>query len=215
MAFDWTRAIEINRVALLGVVAMLFSILSRGQDNGSVVLAACRRRFLLRLLVPAEAAARRLIFIVARVMQLSVLPRRQTSGALPDFKAFSRTAASPRFKLVDPRQRLDWSAFSPEPTAAELGVPTPAHIDLYALVSCDDVFRRAKALEAALNDLSKSARRMVREEAKRLMADPGPARVPPIRMGPPPGFRRVQSYAVDDILKECAGLARDIESLPP
>lgn len=214
MAFDWHRAIELNRIALEGVVSHILLILLQHQSDRIICMAVWRRRLLLRLLVPAEAAARRLIFIVARVMKLSGLLRQAAAKRPPDFKAFAPGSKAPRFMLVDPRKNLDWSAFASEKgasSAAAVGTPS----DKYAPIACDDILCRTQALEAALKDLPASARRMAQEEAKRLLKKPGPSSVPPFRMGFPPGHHKKRSYEVDDVLAECAALARDLENAPP
>ncbi|MEL6919459.1 MAG: hypothetical protein AAFO77_00335 [Pseudomonadota bacterium] len=224
--FDWNRAIEINRAALLGVVVALVRVLARGEVEGTVYLAPATRRFLLRLLVPAEAAARRLIFICVRVMKIKPASPSKSDRALPDFAAFAFARAPEdfvrtlRFQLADPRKRLDWSAFGFDDQEPE-SAPTPKvsqtteSSDFIEPVSCTDLLHRTKAMEAALENLKKSARRMAREEAKRNAAEPGPKHMPPLRVGPPPGRRLDGREDVDDILKECHGLVTDVERWPP
>ncbi|MEM1378969.1 MAG: hypothetical protein AAGG69_16435, partial [Pseudomonadota bacterium] len=58
--FDWNRAIDLNRTALLGVVEVLFGLLFLGEAEGTVFLSPNGRRRVLRFLIPAESALRRL-----------------------------------------------------------------------------------------------------------------------------------------------------------
>jgi hypothetical protein len=70
--------------------------------------------------------------------------------------------------------------------------------------------RRLEALKLALGDLPRRAKRFVRAQARR-------AKVPrlqlqsPMRPGRPPGYRKKPSHEVDEVLKECHALARDVE----
>src|SRR6478752_5922372 len=89
---DWQLAIEKNREALKRVLAMLVAMagLSDFVTGGNAVMAgdhADRRaaqatlprhlhRFVLRLLRPAEAAARRLIIVAARGLVVELSPQR-------------------------------------------------------------------------------------------------------------------------------------------
>ncbi|MEM1377616.1 MAG: hypothetical protein AAGG69_09520 [Pseudomonadota bacterium] len=220
--FDWNRAIEINRAALLGVVSLLFGLLSVGEADGTVYLSPKARRWILRLLVPAEAAARRLIFICARVFKpkIALTEGKSLQTELPDFASFARAAEdmarTPHFPLTDPCRAIDWSAFEPPFTlqAASSKVSEKDEPDFPEPVSCTDLFRRAKAMEAALKNLKSSARRMAHEEATRDAAAPGPKHLPPIRRKPI-GRRLHGREEVDDILRECHGLAWDVERWPP
>src|SRR6188472_4379134 len=78
---DWSLAIEKNREALKRVLAMLFAMVASG-DGGSPTGARSStlprhlHRFVLRLLRPAEAAARRLIIVAARGLVVGLAPPR-------------------------------------------------------------------------------------------------------------------------------------------
>ena len=69
--FDWTRAFALNTGALQAVIATMLRMLAAGEDKDGIFLFADTRRQLLRLLVPAEAAARRLIYLVMRVRDIT------------------------------------------------------------------------------------------------------------------------------------------------
>ena len=68
--------------------------------------------------------------------------------------------------------------------------------------------RRLLALKAALEDVQAQAVRMARQIAKRSKAPAGPGRVPPLRGGLPPGYRKRHLHEVDEILWDCHILAR-------
>ncbi|MCI5076389.1 hypothetical protein [Oricola sp.] len=73
--FDWQAAIDRNREALLRIVAVLF--VRAGLDEGGADLVTRRAwRTILRVLRPAESAARRLIVIAARSIDVGPLKPR-------------------------------------------------------------------------------------------------------------------------------------------
>ena len=69
-AFDWQGAVARNRAALLRVVAVLFVYAGLDEGGADEVPRRVWRR-ILRLLRPAEAAARRLIVIAARGIEVA------------------------------------------------------------------------------------------------------------------------------------------------
>ncbi len=81
---DWTLAIERNREALKSVLAMLVAMVGTLDVGSEPSAAGARRstlprhlhRFVLRLLRPAEAAARRLIIVAARGLVVEPPPPR-------------------------------------------------------------------------------------------------------------------------------------------
>jgi hypothetical protein len=78
---DWTLAIEKNREALKRVLAMLVAMIEVAgggvQESGRpATLPRHLHRFVLRLLRPAEAAARRLIIVAARGLVVTLAPPR-------------------------------------------------------------------------------------------------------------------------------------------
>ena len=74
------------------------------------------------------------------------------------------------------------------------------------LVSAARVIRRLEALDAALADLPRQARRLVRWRMRE-EASPDPSFKTPIRPGRAPGYRRRAVHQVDELLHECAWLA--------
>ena len=222
---DWALVIQKNREALIGIVAALFAqaglVPPRGRVShgfGPLLLDRPVRRAILRLLRPAEAALRRLVFIIAAQGVKAPAPRQ--TGAMPDFAQFAKASQSPvpRFTLVDPRKRFDTgprrliartcprisvpglvdARFDSLPDAAP-----DTRIDAAALV------RRINALHHALAHLPAQARRLARYQ---LQSQQNGARIklPPLRPGHPPGHRARRRHAVDDVLYECQRMAVDL-----
>jgi hypothetical protein len=68
------------------------------------------------------------------------------------------------------------------------------------------LIRRLQALESALGDLPRQARRLARWRMREETSQ-NPSFKSPIRPGHPPGHRRRKIHQVDDLLSECHGLA--------
>lgn len=69
---DWSLAIDKNREALKGILVMLVAMIG----DRPTTLPRHLHRFLLRLLRPAESAARRLIIVAARGLVVEIAPPR-------------------------------------------------------------------------------------------------------------------------------------------
>ncbi|MEM5502118.1 hypothetical protein WNY59_11000 [Ahrensia kielensis] len=206
---DWQAAINLNRDALLRVLGTLLAIVTPHLSRQS-------RSAILRVLRPAESAARRLIVIAAKLYKEA--QRKPASMAqsnrLPNFAAFKPTAKTPRFKLFDPRKRLiefqkpkQISKFMPR--ISVIGVSNPLFYKTRPPreLTTKNLCQRLAALQEALNDLPKQAKRLARQLEKRKTAPAGPRRVPPLRPGLPPGYRSNPAHEVDALLKECHRLA--------
>jgi len=74
---NWAKAIERNRDALLRVVEALFALIGLNETAAVATLPRCTRNHVLRILRPAESAARRLIMIAARGISVTL---RSSSG---------------------------------------------------------------------------------------------------------------------------------------
>ncbi|MEM1378565.1 MAG: hypothetical protein AAGG69_14375 [Pseudomonadota bacterium] len=210
---------EINRVALLGVVSVLFGYLSVGEADGTVFLSARARRRILRLLVPCETALRRLIYICVRVFKISTSnAASERKCLLPNFALFATVpedvARAKAFKLADSIAWPSWSLIDANQKFQSPEIANPIGGDDTELTSCTDLLRRAKAMEAVLKNLKTAARRMAREDAKRTAAPLGKKCLPVLRRIPP-GRRQNGREEVDAILRECNGLACDVERWPP
>ena len=101
----------------------------------------------------------------------------------------------------DPRVAALWPA--PRPAVVAEPVPPPD-----GLVDAARLARRLEALESALNDLPRQARRLARWRVRRENV-PSLKFKSPLRPGPPPGHRRKPVHEVDEVLIDCHGLARD------
>jgi hypothetical protein len=207
---DWQTAIDINRKALLRIVAALVTLVQTGSTMPSAL-----RHQILCVLGPAESAARRLIVLAARFQKTAGNPAASpASPNLPDFAAFNHATNTTQFKLFDPRKRFGWFNAQPSknmpkalPRISVIGVsdlvfetPKQPQQDSTALAA------RLQALQDALTDLPKQAKRLSRQMQKRKTAPAGSKRVPPLRPGLPPCFRQKPGHAVDHVLKECHAL---------
>jgi hypothetical protein len=84
--------------------------------------------------------------------------------------------------------------------------PAPAK-SADGLVSAVRIIRRLEALESALQDLPRQARRLVRWRMRQ-ETSPNPSFKSPLRPGRPPGHRTRAVHQVDELLSECHWLAR-------
>ena len=222
---DWDLAIKRNSEALVEIVADLFAMLGLALTNGAVQLPWPTYRAVLRILRPAESALRRLIVIAAR--GLVVKPgssRPRPAGAVKTRKGGT---SHPSFQLFDPRKRIMLPRrMAPARSSARLHIFTadsglvtvwpqrppaispaphpPPSAD--GLVNGARLIRRLEALEGALEDLPRQARRLVRWRMRQEKA-PSPSFKSPLRPGYPPGHRKRKIHEVDDLLSECNWLA--------
>lgn len=201
---DWAVAIDKNRVALLQIVAGITALFQ------AHTLFLSRRTYLtaLSILRPVESALRRLIVIAARGMTPpNAHTRKALAGPIPSGKA----DYTPCFRLFDARlrlmpKRLD-GVTAVEPHFGVVGIDDPVFegarsLSEADLVDCRPIKRRLDALQTALSDLPKQARRLVRMLAR------GQCRyTKPMRTGRPPGHRAKGRDAADEVLSECHALA--------
>lgn len=205
-------AIERNRTALLRLLSLLFATagLVAGAMGPRVPRQVWRRS--LAVLRPAEAAARRLIVIVARGLELRPAPPRPCPAVIPRGKA--ERARMPRFQLFDPLRRVGVFvprvAASAAPRIRLIGDPasdirTPPSATEITDLDATRLCRRMTALQDALHNLPAQAQRLARWRARRDKARPG--RVSPLRSGRPPGHRARARHEVDEVLRDCHTLA--------
>ncbi len=74
------------------------------------------------------------------------------------------------------------------------------------MVNAARVIRRLEALEAALADIPRQAKRLVRWRMREEKSE-NPSFKTPLRPGRPPGSRRRAVHLVDELLSECDWLA--------
>lgn len=239
---DWDYAIELNRQALARVLAMLFAMagLASWDDvyaQPAAPIAALRNpapmlprrvyRTLLKLMVPAEAAVRRLVIMAARGLEVilarprATVPGKPVRPKKPARRPVPRPLALP---LVD---ALPARPMRPRTFCLRRGVPrisVPGFGEPFAIsrrspeevVDAARLARRLDALRRALDDLTGQAQRFARWKARH-MPSPGALRPPegrarcrrnwPLRPGRPPGWRRKSSHAVHEALNNVHGLA--------
>ncbi|MBD0415849.1 hypothetical protein [Oryzicola mucosus] len=242
---DWAGAIDKHQAALKRLLALLVAMAgmtvaageshhTAGTDVGQNTLPRHLHRAILRLLRPAEAAARRLIILAARGM--IVPPPRPRLGTSQQHSAFLRAPGgtgivmpkgaiplrpapqSMALPLLDPlrlpRQKPSRSAIVPRIRGFGFGFEASSLIPARPAPLPDDPLDadrlrlRLAALGRALDDLPRQARRFVRwRQRPRRGAF---HRLSPLRGGPPPGLRSPGSRharEVDRTLDDLHGLA--------
>lgn len=215
---DWNAAIEKNREALKRVLAALVAMAGLGSGQAAIgsrqsgsaqaddgptdcplPTADCRlllprhlHRAVLRLLRPAEAAARRLVIVAARGLALPPMRPRRPRGEQPPLRNAAGNPApgevpgrSPGLPLFDPlprrrRRRRHPSAAVPRISVPGFGAPfsVPAPPTDADPIDATRLAQRLAALASALDDLPRAARRFARWRA-RLDAGSAPAPYPP------------------------------------
>lgn len=260
---DWTPIITRNRAALATIVASLIALAGWAEmpAPGTAALPRRLRLAILRLLLPAESAVRRLVIVAARGLAVTLppVPARSKRPAAPKpvlvfwrgrmvpparaaELAAALAAASPRamparppaktmaFQLYDPpkrfgrRHRRSAAAAHGAPRVVNFDGPfrplplSPMAVQPDGLVRSDRLALRLAAVRAALCDLGAQARRLAVSQARAAMERaPDPVggrkrrRLPPRRVGRPPGHRGKRTHAVDAILADCEALAREAE----
>jgi hypothetical protein len=209
---NWPQAISRNQAALLAVVVAIIALIG-GREGGAI--ARHLRNAALALLRPAEAAARRLIVIAAR--DIAPLRARPFSGALGPRQDSgpSSVIRPPAFRLFDPPKRFELLAktapsgiprirtfWGPQPATAASPPPATLPLDPDAPVDSASLRLRLGALERALGELPRQARRWARWRAR-----PDMRARSPLRPGPPPGHCQWAGRDVDLVLRDCHALA--------
>ncbi len=228
MGFDWPLAIKRNSEALQRIIATLFAMAGIANGATSTSLPHHLYRAILLVLRPAESAVRRLVIIAARGL---VLKPRVSRPAPAGFSVPPRkdTAHIPAFLLIDPLKRFalhtPGAASGPMPHIRSFDGYEPLFLAHRPQVEPDEddgpeqIFRRLHALKSALDDLPRQARRLARWRARRDLALKNKPigkrfRMSPFRPGHPPGHRQRPIHEIDDILRECHGLALDASRQP-
>ncbi len=187
----------------------------KGNANAAFTLPHRLYHAILLILRPAESALRRLIVIAARGLTLKP---RASSQLLPNFPSFAATNASriPSFALLDPLKHFSLEDFNQNAnphvnfsSSWDPSVFAPSLSQPDEPINAALLFSRMRALRAALSDIPKQARRLARWQAQRdeLLTSKRPTRISIFRPGLPPGWRQRSIHDVDDVLRECHGLA--------
>ncbi len=223
---DWDLAIKRNSEVLAGIVETLFAMLGLVGEVTVARLPWPTYRAVLRVLRPAESALRRLIVVAARGLVVEpAVSRPIPVGTKRTRKGGYKRSASfqlfdPRTRIVLPRRRVpkrpgprihmfnadnELVTIWPPPRPAASPTPAPPK-SADGLVNGARLIRRLEALESALADLPRQARRLVRWRMRQEKA-PNPSFKTPLRPGRPPGYRRRAVHQVDELLSECHWLA--------
>ena len=219
---DWDLAIERNRTALLRLLAIMIAAAGLVEGRIAPVLPRPTRLMILKFLRPAEAATRRLAVILMKRMKrrkggsASRKTRPMPAGGIPKGERDGQWV--PPFRLFDPRKHFpelsqdrkrrpkgpgprisgfdddSWTPYEPQPAAKT--EPDPRLLA-----------GRLLALQAALLDLPKQARRLARVQSRRRAAGEPLRRTEPMRPAMPPGHRWTHSDEIDEILSDCHWLA--------
>ena len=224
---DWDLAIKRNSEALAGIVETLFAMLGLVGEATVSRLPWPAYRAVLRILRPAESALRRLIVVAARSLVVApAASRPRQAGAKRERKGGYKRSAS--FQLFDPQKRIMlprrrkpprpgprihmfnadnelvtiWPP--PRPATRPASRPQPS---ADGMVNSTRLVRRLEALESALQNLPRQARRLVRWRMRQ-ETSPNPSFKSPLRPGRPPGHRTRAVHEVDELLSECHWLAR-------
>ncbi len=228
---DWDLAIKRNSKALKAIIEVLFALLGLDGTDAASRLPRSLHSAVLRVLRPAESAMRRLIVIAARGLVVKVAPSRpMPKGQMIGKGEGSRLSS---FQLYDTRKdfpelhqhRIKYAKHPPrilfftDDSRVDSLWPAPPPVAVPALpsdglVNAERLSRRLQALELALDDLPRQARRMARWRMRR-EKEPSPKFKSPLRPGPPPGHRRKPTHEIDGILTECHWLAWEALRLKP
>ena len=220
-AMDWTRAIEINRDALTRIIVGLVALLAA--QGGALRLPLPVYREIARVLHKAESAVRRLIVVAARKLVVPLPSARPMPQGLVIVGRGLAGTQRVAFQLFDDRQHF----FDSEVNVSASGGPRirvvgdadpygqflaqfakpPDHLSSAA--GTLNLRRRLEAVERALGNLRREAKRMVRWRARRIRMGQ-PKFSSPIRPGPPPGNNKHSKADIDSVLRECHGLAWDV-----
>ena len=206
---DWERAIDINRAALIRIVAALIALVGL-----SARIHRPLHRAALRVLRPAESAVRRLIVIAARDIVVTLRAARPMPAGL----AFAGAGGGMRFQLYDDRKRFGPARTSSTGPRLFISTASPliplfrpapaAEPEPDGLVTAARLRCRLAAIKLALEDLGAQAVRQARWQARRgRMANPKFRT--PLRPGLPPGHRAPPEDDVDWTLSECHALAQE------
>ena len=121
-----------------------------------------------------------------------------------------RRKVGPRIRVLDFDPRIPWFLRPQAPAPAPAPIPEKAQAIDDGTVSAIRLCRRLFAIMAALEDIPRHAMRYARWQAKPI-EQRRPQRASPFRLGWPPGWRIRSTHEVDEILKDCHWLVRNLE----
>ncbi len=223
---DGQWAIERNRMALKAILAGLVDLARLAERP--TTLPRRLHRAVLRLLRPAESAARRLIIALAHHL----------AGASAQFQAGTADATKPSLRAGRAtRGRLALPLFDRLRRPARRSIPlrdlpricVPGYTDRRPVpvwippspfdpIDATRLSLRLDALARALDDLPAQAKRFARWQSRQISSKARKTRLWPLRLGPPPGRRtsnsRRPAHEVDDVLASSHELAMEALEQP-
>jgi hypothetical protein len=214
-AVDWQLAIIRNRDQLKAIVLTLFALAGMRVGGSLLTLRRAVVSAIMLVLRPAESCVRRLIVIAAQGLKFQSRPLAGEApgcagrqGDLPPTRAFKLFDP---LKSFDPEDFWDEAQSMHEQALRSLDPASGFHIIDETLLNATHLGHRLNAILRALNDLPRQARRLKRWELKRnqRLAAMTPTRFSSMRPGLPPGWRERKVHEIDDVLRECHGLANE------
>jgi len=206
--WDWQASIDRHCTDIAPFVAVMIAM--AGLIGGKVVETLPRHVVLaiLELLRPAESITRRIIVMAARGLVVPPSERAGPDGPIP--RGDGTDERIPAFRLFDPRKPLGprrksapgygpriWIIGGENDPACEKRDPMPDD-----RVPAGRLCRRLLALQAALANIPRQARRLARALARASCKYDQP-----MRRGRPPGHREGGKDALDEILANAQVLA--------
>jgi hypothetical protein len=238
---DRDFAIERSRGRLVAVVLELFAEIGLTGVGVVERVSRPVYRKVQRVLRSAESAVRRLIIASARDIVVEPSCRRPApAGPINSSQIKSKAEGEGNtkrkrgllFRLFDRPRRKDWGIgrrrktrkieprvrildFDPRipeflRPQAPAPIPEKAHAIDDGTINAIRLCRRLFAIMGALEDIPRQARRYARWRDKPI-DERRPRRESPFRLGWPPGWRIRPTHEVDEILKDCHWLVRNLE----
>ncbi|MFN0191506.1 MAG: hypothetical protein ACKVP5_05955 [Aestuariivirga sp.] len=221
---DWDLALTRNRDALLRIVGTLFAMLGLADNAVIDRIPRALHSAILRILRPAEAAVRRLIFVAAKDIVLK--PRAERAKPVGKIEKKGKGSRRPLFRLEDarppmvpgpPRKRYRKSIgihFYPYETLIRPAVPAKPAPIRDGKIDGNRLKRRLQAIMGALENLNREARRCARWMARRRkIFETRLIYVNPIRPGPAPYLHEKSRHEVEEVLRDCHWLAWEARGL--
>jgi hypothetical protein len=226
LVMDWPAAIARHRDALLRVVAMMFAMLGLSETAAPERISRTLRNAVLRLLRPAEAAVRRLIFVAAKDIEIkpSLSKPLSKDKKIPKSKdetkkrRFSFQLSDNR-GVIEPQPRRKFAKYGPRIHNFDDWTPGPVRVPKRApepkdgTTSAARLIDRLLAIKDALENIPKQAKRLARWKARRRrQSEHRIVHVIPLKAGRAPYLPDKPRNEVEEILAECHWLAWEVRT---